>query len=247
MNIRLLILTSLLQLGFTLFCKSKHYRWNFKHSLIMPDKKFQNPDFCVLRSFLEQTDDWSCGLRVILHALAIEKASKKAHEFEDSLKTNLGNEQLLFSLEKYYLTNLLPEDGDPGVTTDGLTAMAKCNNIGDRFIVLDLHRNQIIDDETDYVDEKLENKINKMIKKAKRINKPVYFAAIDDEHWVLFSITFKPVSKLYVIDSENYGITRNIKKYVNYLMPYLNDAIINSKLKTNKFAIKQNWENCMPI
>ena len=194
-----------------------------------------NKSLNILRSYLYQMDKWSCGLRTMMHALAIEKASTNAKKFESNLKINLSNQKTLSSMEDYYFKNLVCECGDLGLHPYAMRDLAKKYGFGGRFLVVKLKNNKLIDYEgyevkfnkpkkaslKSLTKAPINKRLSNMVNRAKKLNKPLYIAAVDDNHWILFAIVFKPKATLYTIDSQNWGFTKNIANYLNYLMKYI--------------------------
>lgn len=228
---KLLLLPLLLFVEDSLFANVSNQKAKPHASLHLGIKKsLKDQNVERIRSFLEQADNWSCGLRCAFHAIAIEKALKNPSKFESTLKQNLQNSKLLKKLDSKYCHNF-------GLCYDTICKIAHDNNIGQKLICLNIDDNNGIQYEGNISyplgatlpqiehiqQQKLNSKLHELVKNAKKSSHASYFVSAIPGHWILFALVNLPKrpAKLFYIDSENWEINNYEKAYVKFLLPHL--------------------------
>ncbi len=208
-----------------------------KPLVITVTKQFTRHNVIQIRNYLAQADEWSCGLRAVFHALAIEKALKTPRNFKEVLKIGLRNQKALKKLYTQY-------GKDKGLWDYHIQRLADKNGIGNKLICLTAKKDEITlldSKETSLdLDDLLHKELNRLMAMVKREPQAIYFVVTVGDHWVLFSLVNlpqRPVT-LLVIDSDERSLAHfnlytqegiaNEKKFIRFLRPYL------SKLNKDK-------------
>jgi hypothetical protein len=233
MKIRSLILLFLLPLCSSTFGRINNYVVPSEIPLAMPlAKHLEDQQVTQIRSYLVQHDNWSCGLRTAFHALAIEQALKDPNNFEATLKHNLQNAALLDTLDARYGNN-------KGLSNNTIEKIAEDFGINHKILCLHAEDNNRIKylgsisypghaskAEVQRIFEHTKNqKLQELTDIAKNTPQAVYIVAGSEDHWVLFALVNLPgrPAKLYLIDSNNVGMTPKRQLFVDLLLPYLKE------------------------
>lgn len=203
-----------------------------------------------IRAFLQQYDRWSCGYRVLFHALACERALQHPKHFNKQLKKELCCRKTLTAV---YNQLKMPEE----LSNFDIEEIAQCLGLADRLVIIEQDRKSVqllgdiaIDlpsplkahEKKEYIHtirkKRLHDDLNNLTAKVIKDHKAAYVVCGAYEHWTLFA--FIPLGsqvKLYMIDSCNNALAPCYQPTLAFLTPFL--TVSNSKLAQKKSLIRK--------
>lgn len=189
-----------------------------------------------IRCFLQQNDPWSCGYRAVFHAIALEKALKSPDKFQEHLKHNLQNTQLLQQVYDSYGYN-------KGLSNTEMEKIARKFSLDDRALmfvtvgqaeitllgevtfttrgpITEAEKKQIVRKKQA---QKLHESLQHFIDQKNNTPRAFHIIAGINDHWILFSIIRSPgkAAQLYIIDSNNKQIGPAQNVMISFLKHYL--------------------------
>ena len=187
-----------------------------------------------IRAFLEQYDRWSCGYRVLFHALACERALQNPKHFNTQLKKELCCQK---TLTQVYNQLKMPEE----LSNFDIEEIAQRLEIADRLVIIEQGKKSVqllgdiaIDlpnslkshEKNQFIHairkKKLHDDLSYLTDKVIKHHKAAYVVCGAYEHWTLFA--FIPLGsqvKLYMIDSCNNALAPCYQPTLAFLTPFL--------------------------
>ncbi|MBA3953927.1 hypothetical protein H0X48_01210 [Candidatus Dependentiae bacterium] len=205
-----------------------------------------------VRAFLQQHDIWSCGYRVLFHALACERALEKPSLFNKRLKKELCCHT---SLTTVYNHLKRPKE----LNNFDIERIAQNLGFSDRLVIIHQHKRavKLLGDVTiefptslnshekkQFIqvvrDQKLYDDLKYLAQTVAKQRKAAYVVCGAYKHWTLYA--FIPLAsgvKLYMIDSCNTVLAPKYQPTLALLTPFLtlsNKHLSSKKLINSKKA-----------
>jgi hypothetical protein len=203
-----------------------------------------------VRAFLQQRDIWSCGYRVLFHALACERALERPESFHKRLKRELCSQE---SLDHVYsmigcereLNNFDIEESAYALGFgDRVLILHQDNNtvklLGD--VTIDCSQHTTLYEKKRFIrqvrHQKMLDDLDYLSQTIIKDKKAAYIVCGAYRHWTLFALLpFQNSVKLYMIDSCNTTLATNHQPMLNLLVPYLeytNAHLVKKQIHVHK-------------